>query len=204
MSLAGFLRVWLALFALENLLTLAFVPPPRLRTVMASEIAESRRVLGDEATERAVRGARESFKAVVRAMPFLEARDESESPIRPARRGFDRVLERGQALVELALYRASVQGGFLIPILAIITAAAIDGLAMRRRRAFSFATTSTAVYNTASYLVLSTLVLPLLYLAAAVPVSPAFFPIIGIAAAGAVWVFLAHLPGAAPIIRSRG
>jgi len=86
---------------------------------------------------------------------------------------------------------------------ACVIAAAIDGLAVRRRRAFTFATTSTSIYNAASYLVLSAAMLPLLYLVAPIPVPTAALPLAGLAVAGAVWTFFAHLPGAAPIVGLR-
>jgi lipopolysaccharide export LptBFGC system permease protein LptF len=195
--------MWIALFALEILLTLSFVPPHRLRAVISAELTESKRMLGDENADRAVRAANDAYGNLLAATPLVGAREEPESPIRPARRGIDVILARGEALLYLALFRINTLRGLAIPTMALVFAAAVDGLAMRRRRAFSFATTSTAVYNAASYLVLSFSVLPLLYLMAPVPVSPAALPIAGIAAAGAVWVFLAHLPGAAPISRWR-
>ena len=120
-----------------------------------------------------------------------------------ARRASVLVGERLRALLLLGVYRLRWLRTALAPLLAFVIAAVVDGLAVRRRRAFTFATTSTVIYNAASYVVLSAAMLPLLYLAAPVPVPTAALQLAGLAVAGVVWTFFAHLPGAAPIVGLR-
>ena len=206
MSLGGFLRAWIALVGLEIILTLAFVPAERLHVLIASEVATSRAAVGEVETERVVAAAQKDLRGLIEAFPFAATRESTgteESPMTGAKRGRALVGERFQALAFLGAYRLRWLQTVLGPSVALVIAAAIDGLAVRRRRAFTFATTSTSIYNAASYLVLSASMLPLLYLAAPIPVPTATLPLAGLAGAGAVWTFFAHLPGAAPIVGLR-
>ena len=206
MSLGGCLRAWIVLTALEVVLTLAFVSAERLHSLIVGEIAAARAVVGETETERIVTAAREDMRHLIEALPFGEAREAptvEASPMTGAKRGSALVAERLQALLLLGAYRLRWLWTALPAFLACVTAAAIDGLAVRRRRAFTFATTSTVIYNAASYLVLSAAMLPLLYLVIPIPLPIAALPLAGLAVAGAVWTFFAHLPGAAPVIGLR-
>jgi|GEM_PF-2835116 len=206
MSLVGSLRAWIALVALEIILTLAFVPAERLHALIASEIATSRAAVGEAETERIVAAAQKYLRRLIEVLPFAATREPAgteESPMTGAKRGSALVGERFRALAFLGAYRLCWLPAALGPFVACVIAAAIDGLAVRRRRAFTFATTSTSIYNAASYLVLSAAMLPLLYLVAPIPVPTAALPLAGLAVAGAVWTFFAHLPGAAPIVGLR-
>jgi hypothetical protein len=206
MSLGGCLRAWIALVALEIILTLAFVPAERLHALIASEIATSRAAVGAAETERIVAAAQEDLHWFIAAVPFAASREPAnseDSPITGATRGSQLVGERLRALAFLGVYRLCWLRTALAPLLACVIAAAIDGLAVRRRRAFTFATTSTVIYNAASYLMVSTSMLPLMYFIAPMPIPVACLPFAGLAVAGAVWTLLAHLPGAAPIVGLR-
>ncbi len=211
MSLGGCIRAWIILLALEIVFTLAFVPPARLRALIAAELTASRVVLGERDTDRVVSVSNEAFTTVLEAWPALNPEADSsrdalqwlESPMQGAQRGIAIVRERVHGLLFLALYRLNWMREALIPLIACVAAAAVDGLAVRRRRAFTFATTSTALYNAASYFVLSASMLPLLYLFAPIALPAAVLPLAGLAVAAAVWTFCAHLPGAAPIIGLR-
>lgn len=211
MSLGGCIRAWIILLALEIVFTLAFVPPARLRALIAAELTASRAALGERDADRVVSMSHEAFRAVLEALPALNPETDRsgdapqwlESPMQGAQRAIAIGLERVHGVLFLALYRLHWMREALIPLVACVAAAAVDGLAVRRRRAFTFATTSTAIYNAASYFVLSASMLPLLYLFAPIAVPAAALPLAGLAVAGAVWMFCAHLPGAAPIIGLR-
>ncbi|HXN15428.1 MAG TPA: DUF4400 domain-containing protein, partial [Usitatibacter sp.] len=126
-----------------------------------------------------------------------------EYPAEPTQRGITIVIERLRSLLFLALYRLSAIGEAALPLMLGILAAAIDGLAVRRRRAYSFATTSTAAYNAATYILLSLSMSAFLYLVAPLALPAALLPLAAFGAAGAVWIVFAHLPGAGPLIGLR-
>lgn len=201
--------MWVILLVGEILLTLAFVPPAKIRTLVETELANSRALLGQRDTDRVIGATNRSFEAIVAPRPSSAAgRPESpggaeERVVQGLGRASSVVMERVRGLAYLALYRLHWMGESILPLSVISVGAAIDGLVVRRRRAYTFTSTSTSAYSAATYLVLSASFLPLLYLVAPIAVPAAALPLAGLAFAGAVWVFFAHLPGAGSIMGLR-
>ena len=208
MSLGGCLRMWLAILVAEIGLTLMLVPPAKIQALVEAELSDSRVLLGAADTDRVVEATNRSFEAVVGSVGSSAPRpphiaDSDEPVAQGMARASSVVIERVRGVVYLALYRLHWMRESILPLSLIAIAAAIDGLVVRRRRAYTFTSTSTSAYSAATYLVLSASFLPLFYLVAPVAVPAAALPLAGLAFAGAIWVLFAHLPGAGSIMGLR-
>lgn len=201
MSLGACLRVWIALWALEVLLTVTFAPQGHL-----SQLAESEFRQLSEAQPQHAKLAVERVTSLLPRLPAL--RDFTPSaPENTAMEGGSRAIEAVarslRALVVLALFRLSASGEWVIAWLVCGWAAAADGLMVRRRRAFTFTTTSTALYNMAGYVLICAIMSAGLCLAAPIGVPLAVAAAIGVAFVAASWALCAHLPGPATLLGMR-
>lgn len=208
MTLVKCIQVWLALFVLTAVLVLVFVPTARLSAAVQSEVESARATLGTTDTDRVVAAANRWHSVVFSSSLAVSAANatsrDSNDGVKGASYAFGRILKAAQESVSYVSYLAIFRVQWLlesaVSILLFVAAASVDGWAIRRRRAYSFAYTSTVVYNASAYVVLTAAFLPLFYLILPFPAPPALLPAAGVAIAGAVWVFFAHLPGAAPIV----
>jgi uncharacterized protein DUF4400 len=193
-------RVWIALWALEILLTLSFVEPSRLDTLVELEFARSRQTLGDAGAEQAGRRTGALLAPLLKGAASESAQEPDSSPMHAAGQAIGRIGERARALLVLMTFRVCSWWELSVAGAACVAAAGVDGLMVRRRRAFRFATTSTVLYNAAGYMLICALMAPLVCLVAPVALPPAT-PLVGaLAAAGAVWLLCAHLPGPSTVI----
>ena len=205
MSLGGCLRGAIAVLVLEVVLTLAFVSSTRLEAIASQDIASGAAMVGAGAQERITTTTGSALAWFHEAWSRDEhpSAEQEDAVIAPAQRGSDRVRRKALAFLQIFTIRLAIAREFIGPALACMVAAAIDGLAIRRRRAFTFATTSTVVYNAATYGLLLAVMIPLLYFAAPVALSMWAFPMAGLGMVLATWAFFAYFPGAAPIIGLR-
>lgn len=210
MTLGKCFQLWFGLLVVCIVLILVFISPTWLSGVVAREVAESRMTVGSKDTDRVVAATNEWYLCAFERHEMRVAQTKAKTVQHNGARtsiALNRLLagavERFDYIGYLIMFRLQwlVEAG--MPILLFVIAAAIDGLAIRRRRAYTFAYTSTVVYNASSYVVLTVAFLPLIYLIAPVVVPVTFLPFAGIGIAAAVWVFFAHLPGAAPMIGMR-
>jgi hypothetical protein len=199
MTLGGCLRMWLIVFFVEAVCMLAFVSPEKVRAVIAAEVEDSRVRLGAEDTERIVQATNQTFGDVFEATPDIDAGISDDRLARGVEQLKIAIRLRLEAVVYLIAYRLSWLRAGLLPVAFISIAAGVDGLVVRRRRAYAFSSTSTSAFGAGAFLVLSVSMLPLLYLIAPVRVPVLALPLAGLAFSGAVWLICAHLPGAGTI-----
>ena len=199
MTLGGCLRMWLIVFFIEAVCLLAFVSPEKVRAVIAAEVEDSRARLGAEDTERIVVATNATFGELFDATPDIATAVPDDRLAGTIEKLKVAIHQRLEAVVYLVAYRLSWLRAGLLPVAFISIAAGVDGLVVRRRRAYAFSSTSTSAFGAGAFLVLSASMLPLLYLIAPVRVPVLALPLAGLAFSGAVWLICAHLPGAGTI-----
>lgn len=196
------LRVCVALCVLQILVVLSFVPAIRL-----SELAE------DEYRSLVEASGRRTMDAWMISVISLAAGafstrasvDESgdESPMKPASKGIQGAAQRASTAFVLAILRVMRWSDLAVALLAAGFAAVVDGLMVRRRRSFGFATPMPPLYNLAGYLFITAL-MTLPFLSVTPFTIPIWMPLCAsIAAVCAVWTLCAHFPGPATLLGSR-
>ena len=195
MSLGGCVRAWFALLTLEVLLTLAFASTGHLQDVAEAEFARSRGILGNALAERVATAA-----VAATSLFDVPAGNSGVEAWQPSRRGLDVVRERGRALLLLVIIRAALWREGATAAISCVFAAAVDGLMMRRRRAFEFETVNTALYNAAAYLLICATMASLACLVAPVPMPATTFVVLGLVLMIGIWTVCVHLPGPATLV----
>jgi len=204
MTLGGCFRFGVAILALEMMLTVAYCSASRLNELASIAIGDYA-LAHSETKGRVLARAKAIIAAVDSTWPEAAPRQEGDDlgATSPAQRGSDRLVGNAIGLLRLVAVRMAIAEDVMFPALACLVAAAIDGLAIRRRRAFTFATTSTVLYNAAGYGVLLSVLVPAICLAAPARTAMAAMPAVALGMALAIWTFFAYLPGAGPLIGLR-
>ncbi|MCA3018731.1 MAG: DUF4400 domain-containing protein [Rhodocyclaceae bacterium] len=211
MTLGKLFGFWFSLLMITLVVVFVGVTPAQLRDTAMIEIETSRHLIPSKDVDKIIRRVNEWHAAFTGLAQSYQASQKAASgqtrntrgaaelsqPMNNIIRG---ILDRASYLMYLVSFRLLWLAEAMVPMAVFAIAAAIDGLAIRRRRGYTFAATSTAIYNFSSYAVMTAAFLPLYYL-----IAPLALPAIALSAAcmcigAAVWVFFAHLPGAAPII----
>jgi len=189
--------MWVAMLALEVLLTLAFASMQRMQDIAEREFIRLREVVGSTHAERIAIAA-----TAAGASLFGMSRhgDSDAEAWQPTRRGLDVVRERARALLLVAFLRAASWRDMATALLACAVAAAVDGLMVRRRRAFTFEPTSSALYNAAAHLLIAASMAPLACVVAPVTIPAITVAALGLVLVASVWILCAHLPGPATLI----
>lgn len=189
--------MWIAFLALEVMLTLAFASTERMRGGAEEEFIRLRGIFGNAPAEHVAIAA----IAADRSLFGLNGRGDSDMEAwQPSRRGLEVVRERARAMLMVAILRAALWRDLAIALLACSVAAAVDGLMVRRRRAFTFRTPNSALYNAAGYVLIGSTVAPLACLLAPVSIPPSAPATAGLCVVASVWILCANLPGPATLL----
>lgn len=189
--------MWVALLALEVLLTVAFASTERMQDIAEREFIRLREVVDSAHAERIAIAATAADTSL---FGMSRHGDTDAEAWQPTRRGLDVIRARARALLLVAILRVAAWRDMATALLGCAVAAAVDGLMVRRRRAFTLETTSSALYNSAAHLLISANMALLACLVAPVSIPAITAAALGLVLVASVWILCAHLPGPATLV----
>lgn len=172
MKLGRHAGLWLAVTLMLLMVLALFEDTTRIAAELQNEKAMARTWLSQTAVDGATERANRWFNAAFRATGAQRA---AERDIRRS----DHLIGSApaywwvnlQVICYRLMLRVALVGGFAAPVSAFLLLALVDGLFVRRIKAYLFGAANPIVYNFASHVIVAAPVLPLAYFASPLPVS---------------------------------